>query len=585
MARTHRQTVVLGVLAAIASAMAVLWASPARAQVSFGVTALEPAGKFVEDVAVGDLDGRNGPDLVTAYGEGGVSVQLNDGHGHFGPPQLYPTGCDTTQVEIADVGAPPNSIFPDGRQDVVIACSYAGGELIYLGRMFGDGASGLAAPVMFPESDYGSFNGLALSHQSFALVEYRGPSGPPVPVWSYLYQESGFKFHRLLCLSYDWNEKQCTTPGASEEPYVPFVPGRVADAYLFTIGGTEGLLDWGPSPYWHASERDFGPAPESVDPATGIWRSIAIGDLESNGPDILSAAGTCGCIPEEPATGRVSVLYGDIAGGVPIQTATTFPSARGVQSIATGDFDLDGKTDVVGDSWRYENGVGGVGGVFVQSGDGAGHLGPPQEIPLYHGEAHSAIPVRVADLDGNGTPDVVTAIGGKVQVLLNQTPPPPPPANGGAGGGGQGGASGSGGSTGKVAANPFAGIKGLPSSVRALPGGTVPLGTATNPPASTILLTATVPGGKATGSSIAARPAKGKHPKPPTVVGKAQLTVPSGKTVPLILKLSAPGKSRLKKGPLHATLTIVAGAPGGDPQTKTQSLTIKPPKKKKKHHH
>lgn len=581
MARTHPQTALLGVVVAIALAVAALGASPASAEVSFQATALEPAGKFVEDVAVGDLDGRNGPDIVTAYGEGGVGVQLNDGHGHFGPAQLYPTGCDTTQVEIADVGAPPSSIFPDGHPDVVIACSYGGGETIYLGRMFGDGAGGLSAPDMFPGSNYGSFNGLALSHQAFALVEFRGLSGPPVPVGSTLYQEGGFKFHRLFCLSYDWSKVECSTPGAGSEPYVPFVPGIVAEAELYTTGGTQGLLGWGPNPSWHASERDFGPVPKSLDPADGIWRSITIGDLESNGPDILTSAGTCGCIPEEPATGRVSVLYGDIAGGVPIQTATTFPSASGVQSIATGDFDLDGKTDVVGDSWRYENGVGGVGGVFVQSGDGAGHLGPPQEITLYHGETHTVIPVRVADLDGNGTPDVVTAVGGKVQVLLNQKQPSPPTGSPGAGGVGQGGTSGSGGSTGKVAANPFAGIKGLPTSARALPDGTVPLGTATNPPASKILLTAIVSGGSATGSSIAARPAKGKHGKPAKVVGKAQLTVPSGKTVPLQLKLDGAGKSLLKTNPLRTTLTIVATAAGGDRQTKTQALTIKPAKKKK----
>ena len=58
--------------------------------------------------------------------------------------------------------------------------------------------------------------------------------------------------------------------------------------------------------------------------------------------------------------------------------------------------------------------------MFFQSGDGAGHLGAPQELPLYSGERFNYDPVRVADLDGNGTPDVVAIVGGKVQVLLNQ---------------------------------------------------------------------------------------------------------------------------------------------------------------------
>ncbi|HEY5332199.1 MAG TPA: hypothetical protein VIJ21_01520, partial [Solirubrobacterales bacterium] len=89
-------------------------AASASADFSFQTTTLEPpAGARVEDVALGDLDGVNGPDIVTAYETGGLSVQLNDGHGHFGPPQMYATGCRVSQVELADVGAPPNSIFPD----------------------------------------------------------------------------------------------------------------------------------------------------------------------------------------------------------------------------------------------------------------------------------------------------------------------------------------------------------------------------------------------------------------------------------------------------------------------------------------
>jgi hypothetical protein len=157
-------------------------AGSASADFSFQTTSLElPAGDRVESVAVGDVDGHDGPDLVIAYGAGsggGIAVELNDGHGHFGAPQTYSAagaGCEfVSQVELADIGGPPSSIQPDGRLDAVIACVEGGGEHIYLARMFGDGNGGFSAPVVFGESDYGSFNGLALSHQSFALVDYSG---------------------------------------------------------------------------------------------------------------------------------------------------------------------------------------------------------------------------------------------------------------------------------------------------------------------------------------------------------------------------------------------------------------------------
>jgi FG-GAP-like repeat len=557
----------------IALCAALVPVSVASADFSFQTTTLEPAGgNHLETVAVGDVDGRNGPDLVTAYSAGGIAVQLNDGHGHFGAPVMYETGCEVSQVELADVGGPPESIQPDGHLDVVISCVEAGGDHIYLGRMFGDGNGGFSAPHLFVESDYGFANGLALSHQSFALVEFRGPSGPPVPVWTYLSQPSLGHYERLFCLSYDWASRQCTDPGANPQPYVPFLAARVADAELFTTGGTQGLLDWGPSPIWHAGERDFGPEPESSDPADAIWRGIAVGDLESDGPDTLTSAGDGGAVLGDSVSGRVSVLYGNTATGVPAQHATTFPSAPGVENINTGDFDLDGHTDVVGINWHYAAATGGIGGLFFQAGDGTGHLAAPQKTTLYHGETWNTAPIGVADLDGNGSPDVVAVVGGKVQVLLNQKlRPPVVPAPG------------------TAVVSPLSGIKGLSKKVSALANGTLLLGSATNPPTAGVGLTLTIPAvgkgkGKDSARAAAAKPKQGKKKKE-TVIGKAKITVPAGKTVPLKLKLSAKAKALLAKGPLHAKLAIKATSTAGVVKEESRPLTIASPQVKKHKHH
>jgi hypothetical protein len=558
-------------LVLVASAAVLIPASAASADFSFQTTTLEPpaGASSVESVAVGDLDGRNGPDFVVAYSkgeEGGIAVQLNDGHGHFGAPKLFEVGCRVSQVELADVGAPPESIFPDGHLDAVITCVRAGGDSIVLARMFGDGNGSFSAAVGLEASAYGFANGLAQSHQSFALAEFRGTSGPPIPVWSRLSQGGSFEFHREFCLSYDWKSAQC---GGNQEPYIPFVAGVVAEALVFTTGGSEGLLDWGPNPEWHSSTRDFGPEPTSSDPSSGIWRGITIGDLQGDGPDILTSAGEGGIDPGDTPSGRVSVLYGTTAVGVPNQNATTFPSAPGVENISTGDFDLDGKTDVVGTYHRYTAAGGGVSGFFFQAGDGGGHLGSPQETTLAQGERFDTAPIRVADLDGNGTPDAAAVIDGKVQVLLNQKLRPPPFAANPA-----------------APANPLAGIKGLAKKATALANGTLLLGTATNPPTASVSLELLLPAtGKAKGSSAlvaAAKPKKGKRKAKPTVIGKAKIAVPAGKTVPLKLKLSAKGKALLKKGPIHAKLAVKATSTSGVVKDESQPLTVHPPQAKKK---
>jgi hypothetical protein len=288
-------------------------------------------------------------------------------------------------------------------------------------------------------------------------------------------------------------------------------------------------------------------------------------------------------VPEEPASGRISILYGN-AEGVPPQHATTFPSALGVEGIATGDFDLDGHADVVGSYWHYSASAGGVGGVFFQSGDGAGHLGAPQELPLDSGEGFNYDPVRVADLDGNGTADVVAIVGGKVQVLLNQKVLQVVSPSGPAGSpllNGPGGKSPTGGSTSGKA---LGGILKVPKIVKAAADGTLLLGTATNPPTAGLTITITVPPiGKAKGSALAALAQKGadKKASKPLVVGKAHVTVPAGKTVPLKVKLSSKARGMLKRSPLHTKLTLLAISAGGAEQSETEALTIKAAARKK----
>ena len=124
--------------------------------------------------------------------------------------------------------------------------------------------------------------------------------------------------------------------------------------------------------------------------------------------------------------------------------------------------------------------------------------------------------------------------------------------------------------------------------MKAAADGTLLLGTATNPPTAGVTITITVPpvgNGKGKGGAISTLAAKGggKKAAKPVVIAKAHVAVPTGKTVPLKVKLSAKAQAMLGKRALHATLSLVATSAAGTDGSETQPLTITaPPKKKSK---
>ena len=117
--------------------------SAAQADVSFERTDIALAGR-PDSVALGDLDGRNGQDIVMAFTDlGAVGVMLNRGDGTFGPPTAYTAGpgCAGQLVDLAlgDVTPTP----PDGRLDAFVVCTPS------VVRLTGDGAGALGNPTAF----------------------------------------------------------------------------------------------------------------------------------------------------------------------------------------------------------------------------------------------------------------------------------------------------------------------------------------------------------------------------------------------------------------------------------------------------
>jgi len=149
----------------------------------------------------------------------------------------------------------------------------------------------------------------------------------------------------------------------------------------------------------------------SFTPATNFTagngpNSVAMGDLNGDGKPDLAVANRFG-----NSVYSVSILLG--TGGGVFPPATDFPVGNGPLSVAIGDLNGDGKPDLaVGNDFG--------GHVSVMLGVGAGSFGPALDFAADFAAGSSGRSVAIADLNGDGKPDlvVVNRFGNGVSILL-----------------------------------------------------------------------------------------------------------------------------------------------------------------------
>jgi RTX calcium-binding nonapeptide repeat (4 copies)/FG-GAP-like repeat len=388
-----------------------------------------------DSVAIGDLDGQHGKDIVVALpSSGGVGVLLNNGDGTFAPMQPYTAGpnCGGLAVDITlgDVTtpAPGDRLQPDGKLDAYVACTP------YVVRLTGDGNGALTNPESF---------GLGLpqylgSQTLDLLALTRRPDGNPVPLL--VIQHAVGQFGRQLCLSYELDPAQLVcnaTPvqgplavgdlnGAA--PTLPPdeivtaepLPGPDVKMGVFGFGWVPGFPT-----QWNDGTRDVPGDP----PGQPGLESATVGDLDDDADtDVLVGQ------PVNSLDARKNSIHLFRWGPSGLaQVAEALPSTPGVDAVAIADVDADGCNDVLA-AGTYGTGM-------VHLSDGAGGFDGGQDLPQlgYQNPATATrVTMAVGDLTGDGRPDVVIsdAIGAAVMVYRNTStgsgvcataPPPPPP--------------------------------------------------------------------------------------------------------------------------------------------------------------
>ena len=332
---------------------------------SFLAAGFVSAGPGSASTALGDFNGDGRPDLVVGkiLGDWGlatdVSVLLANGDGTFQPPLNSRAGYNPFAVTVADFNG-------DGRADLATANNSSGDVSILLG----DGDGTFRAPVKYAVGSAsvaaGDFNGdgkpdLAAATGDGVSVLLNKGDGIFSPAGKY---SGGGGFVTVADL--DRNGKLDLISA-----------GAYSDITVF-LGNGDGSFRAG------------------VFYGAGYWLyspSVAVGDFNGDGTPDLAVTG----LADGGRPGSLVVLLGN--GDGTFQTAVGYPG--GGSSIAVGDFNGDGKLDLV------------TSRVSVLLGNGDGTFQTPI---TYSGGGGS---VAVSDLNGDGKPDLAVATYNGVSLLLH----------------------------------------------------------------------------------------------------------------------------------------------------------------------
>jgi Ca2+-binding RTX toxin-like protein len=369
---------------AAALATASLVATPARATVNFSATDYT-VGDTPLSLVVGQFNGDSHLDLAIAengsfLNSGDVYLLFGNGDGTFGNDDVFSADDGPTSVASADFNG-------DTHPDLAVANGSSNDVSVLLG--VGDGTFVPAKP-----------KNVDVGNTPAAVVAgfFNADARPDLAV-----ANQGSDIVSVLLGKGDGTFTGATNFDVGSEPVAVAVGDFNGDTNLDLVTANSDsdnasvLLGNGEGSF--GGRRDHGTGPDPV--------SVAVGDFDGDRVSDLAFAVT-GLFSD-----AVAVLLGE--GGANFGTRTDFAAGQQPQSVAVGEFNLDGTADLaVADTQA---------GLSVLLGAGNGTFSDP--LPF---RADFAQSMTVADLNRDGRDDMITADAGddSVTVLLNQARPPGP---------------------------------------------------------------------------------------------------------------------------------------------------------------
>ncbi|HKS75232.1 MAG TPA: VCBS repeat-containing protein [Terriglobales bacterium] len=344
-------------------------------------TSFDAAGELAYSVAVADVNGDGHLDVLVADGcasgtgtncspQGVLAVFLGNGDGTFQPAKTYSTGASDLYhsiIAVADLNA-------DHKLDVVVAHG-CGGLTCTNGSvsvLLGDGTGGFSTAASYGSGGNGA--------SAVVVADMNGDHKPDL-------------------VAVNWCSALCGTSTPIE--------GSVG----VLLGNGNGT---------------FQPAVAYLSGGNGT-RAVSVSDLNRDGKvDVLTAScGPDACAPGFPG-GTAGVLLGN--GDGTLQSAMADNAGNSPDAIAAVDLNGDGKKDLVVGNWGTTDGASNKGSITILLGSGDGTFHATKTLLAGGNEVPS---IAIADLNGDGHPDVVTAdiagtfnynTNGSVSVFLNNQP-------------------------------------------------------------------------------------------------------------------------------------------------------------------
>ena len=332
---------------------------------SFAPLVTYGAGGFNSDsMAIADVNGDGIPDLIVANScasasdcaNGTVGVLLGNGDGSFRTAALYDSGGnDPSSIAIADVNG-------DRKPDVIVT-HYSSGDV---GVLLGNGDGTLKTAALYDSGGWFA--------NSVAVGDVNGDGKSDLLV-------------ATNCARFDFT---CGSPLAP-------VRGGFAPAMSDLKPGSVGvLLGNGDGTFQAASNYE-----------TGTYRakSIALADVNADGRlDVIVTNQVTSSLLGNGSD--VGVLLGN--GDGTFQTAANYVTGGYgfTEQLVVADVNRDGKPDVLVANTATSQNQPGPGNVGVLLGNGDGTFQP---VTVYDSGAKFPVSVAVADVNGDGNPDMVVA--------------------------------------------------------------------------------------------------------------------------------------------------------------------------------